>query len=364
MALSVGNTSNANKEKRIHGNCLGDSYSILSNSTTSTKNSICGDSSGSVVYITSSFTSSGGSVDYLYKSVNKGSNWSALTNAGQLTWTKVACSSNGSVIYATYYKSGSNIKKSTDGGSSWSTISLGLLNVSINKLACSSDGNMIYLAFYSGTTTLSAGPLYYSEDAGSSWTNSGVASHYYNSLVCPKSGRYAYLTYDGVSGTPTLENRIIKTTNWGASWGTVQYTNNFNVISANAGDSGLDGQNVIGITTGGTVIKSVNEGTSFSPISGAPEGDYYGGFSVSQDGARLLYMGKDSLTTGPMFNSSVDGGNTWVSKYKANGADNISTRAVYVPENNSSFGIISPAYVWSNGTVSNSYPYLYKTNYI
>lgn len=102
------------------------------------------------------------SVGSVYISIDYGVTWTNIAQNSPINslafWTKTAINNNGSIMYIT---SNTNIVKSINSGSSWTSIH----PISAPWLAidCSSDGEVIVTA---GTNTR----IYISRDGGSSWT--------------------------------------------------------------------------------------------------------------------------------------------------------------------------------------------------
>lgn len=104
----------------------------------------------------------------VWKSINKGSGWVKISsiNAGSLQSLALA-PSNPNYIYTA--PSSNSLYKTTNGGSSWSTISTGLPAQSITYIAASgNDPNRVWVTFsgYNG-----AQHVYKTTNGGSSWTN-------------------------------------------------------------------------------------------------------------------------------------------------------------------------------------------------
>lgn len=104
---------------------------------------------------------------YLYKSTDRGSNWTELTSAGQRLWTTVQCSSNGNTVLSTDISgSGGTVRYSTDGGTNWTAVSSSPPGSSLQWVnsVISSDGTFM------AVTPLITSNFIKSTDGGSTWT--------------------------------------------------------------------------------------------------------------------------------------------------------------------------------------------------
>jgi hypothetical protein len=102
----------------------------------------------------------------IYRSTNRGTNWSLVSNAVTGARTLVIAPSDGNILYAS---SGSTLRKSTDGGTTWATISTGLPALTITSVAVSSASSQTLWVTFSGYTA--ASKVYKTTNSGTTWTN-------------------------------------------------------------------------------------------------------------------------------------------------------------------------------------------------
>lgn len=106
----------------------------------------------------------------IYKTTDKGDSWTNVTNEGDVTTSYTAISvapSNPQTVYAV--RGGKEIKVSTNGGTSWTTLTNPVSNGTIKNIAASlTDDKKVYIV-YSG---YNAGEkVYVSTNTGAAWTN-------------------------------------------------------------------------------------------------------------------------------------------------------------------------------------------------
>jgi len=106
----------------------------------------------------------------IYKSTDKGDNWTAITNyqLGGNVWTHIAIApSDPNTIYAGNYQT---VWHTSDGGTSWTEItSNNFPNSNITKMAVSSiDPNTAFITFAGYED---GEKVYFTDDAGNTWTN-------------------------------------------------------------------------------------------------------------------------------------------------------------------------------------------------
>lgn len=109
--------------------------------------------------------------DKIYKTTDTGDNWTA-TAAPDSTWASITCSADGTIVLAGNSNSSNATfdRKwaiSTDGGDTWSA---GPTIGQWTDVAMSSDGSRMYAVTVSGSN------LYRSSNTGSTWTTTGVGA--------------------------------------------------------------------------------------------------------------------------------------------------------------------------------------------
>jgi photosystem II stability/assembly factor-like uncharacterized protein len=114
-----------------------------------------------------------------------GSNWTKSNVAAPTYPGNIACSLDGSKIYMA--DQGSNeVWKSTDRGKNWSGLINGKIRGAWNRVCCSDDGTIVAAVTY--RLDHSTGYIYISTDSGNNWTQKGNNSHWW-SIRCSSDGK-------------------------------------------------------------------------------------------------------------------------------------------------------------------------------
>ena len=188
--------------------------------------------------------------DFIYKSTDGGSSWSSLNNGGNRFWGGVTCSADGSIVYGCVGNSfGTGISeegyiyKSTDGGSSWiQTISFDRIFASIS---CDSTGQIVIVGTRSGLT----GRVFVSTNGGSSWAFPALFSIDFLGVKCSPDGTKLFACSDSA---------LYYSLNLGGTWTNAGITGNFKGATCNTDGTivyVVDNRNPL--TTGGNVWKGV-----------------------------------------------------------------------------------------------------------
>jgi hypothetical protein len=213
----------------------------------------------------------------VYLSTDNGNSWNAASYCLASDRVVSICSSspigakstgmNGTYLYAAVVHGGSNrpvvnnLLVSTNGGTRWSTISIGLHNSYVNSLASSLDAsgiNTVYAGTYYG--------LYSSTNNGTSWTadTNGLSTEI-NSIA------FSNNSTGGSNIFVNIGSGIFLSTDNGGSWNSVssnlkinpgEYINSLAVSPNNTG-----GNNIFAGTTKGSVYLSADIGINWSCIS-------------------------------------------------------------------------------------------------
>jgi photosystem II stability/assembly factor-like uncharacterized protein len=227
----------------------------------------------------------------VFKSVNGGEIWSAVNNG--LTSTNVLSlaidQSTPQTIYAGTY---GGVFKSVNSGESWNAVNTGLTgtyNVVMSLIIDTSTPQTVYAGTFEG--------VFKSVNGGGSWSavNTGLpASSSVTSLTIDPSTPqiiYAGTFYDGV----------FKSTNGGMSWsllntGLTGTALNFLTIDSSTPQTLYAG-------TAGSLIKSVNGGSSWNAVTGVSGVSY---LVINPSTPQTLYAGTD----GGVF-KTINGGTNW-----------------------------------------------------
>lgn len=153
----------------------------------------------------------------LYKTTDGGANWTAATGMGAATRTYDILPLSASIVLV-----GTNdgLKRSTDGGATFSPVSLGGSAVgqvwsvqafSATELICTRQGS----------SSAGSGTIWYSSDAGASWTQavvSGISNQRRITVATsPASASTAWGIYENAS-SGTIGAGLLKTTDKGHTW--------------------------------------------------------------------------------------------------------------------------------------------------
>ena len=229
--------------------------------------SIASSSNGQILYATSPNTTGTGGV---FVSTNGGVNWTTISSLQSIpnNWIDVSCDGTGQnvvvsgwdlisppIISGVYY--------STNYGSSFTPINPSSVNLRFASIT-SNTGSGQYVAVVTTSTSTNGvnGGIYYSNDYGSSWSQSNAPlsindSTYINvwtSIDCDSTGQYMAATYGGTTG---LNFGVWLSTNYGANWSQSSLIqNNLASISSSSNGSilitcrnGVDGVEQIWIST-------------------------------------------------------------------------------------------------------------------
>lgn len=133
--------------------------------------------------------------DYIYKSTDGGSSWVSLTNAGISNWSGVTCSDNGSIVYGCPGKIfnptvSRSVYKSTDGGSSWTELTSSPLQI-YSSISCDSTGQIVI----AGARSLVAS-VFVSTNGGSSWTTTSLTGDFF-AVKCSPDGTKLFAGNNG-----------------------------------------------------------------------------------------------------------------------------------------------------------------------
>jgi hypothetical protein len=312
MALSVGNTSNSAKRKRISAGYVGTIWTPRINyiggmvTASATKDF-------SIMYTADNATNNLGGTSWMYKSTDGGSTWGTVTSAGSAYYFYgIACSSNGSVVYLTKTDptSPANLRmiKSTDAGATWGTVIGTALLKYPAEVSCSSDGSVVY--------TNANGTMNYSRDGGSNWT--AVTSLLGSVTASIGLGAFPKCSANGsVVIAKLATNYISSSTNGGATWSTATTVG----VGGTAGGTGdfrgftVSGDGSVMYVTkyNNYIYKSSDSGATWGTVTSAGTNAWLG-ISCSNDGSKVFVGFRSTISTsatGTVAYKSINGGTTW-----------------------------------------------------
>jgi len=194
-----------------------------------------------------------GIVGGVFRSANNGTSWTAVKNGlpdtsvphlsvnGTNSWV-FALAVSGTNLFAGTASSG--VFLSTNNGTNWTAVNMGLTNTSVRSLAVDTNG--------AGDTNLFAGTygggVFLSTNNGTSWTavNNGLTNTNVSAFAVSGTNLFAG-TYDG---------GVFLSTNNGTSWTAV----NDGLANKNVSALAVSGTNLFAGTRGGGVFLSTNNG--------------------------------------------------------------------------------------------------------
>ena len=256
------------------------------------------------VVVTPSGTVIAATQEGLYRSTNGGSSWTTLFT-GRFADIEVA--SNGDVWASEGIFTTGVVRKSTNDGVSWSTVTPASGGERIELAIAPSDPNTVY-AVASNNTAIAW--MYRTTNGGSSWTSITVPQYTEQSCTLSGSNDFArgQAWYDLImSVSPTNSNvalvggiDIYKTTNGGSSWGLVSYWTGACDTYVHADQHAMiwsptDTDAAIFGNDGG-VFYSSNVGSASNPSFVARNNGYnvtqfYGGDQRSESGSNIMLAG-------------------------------------------------------------------------
>jgi photosystem II stability/assembly factor-like uncharacterized protein len=234
--------------------------------------------------------------------------WQQIGPYGGYVRSVVVSGSNENIVYATSYASPTNIAKSTNGGSSWTTVG----SIS-NQAYCLDIDPTNDTKLYAG----SGHAMYRSTNGGVTWVSTSMTNKYiYGIAVNPGVVSTIYASGMSYSGSKWT-TAFFKSTDSGVSWTTV-------VIDTNQGQANcvaVDRTRPNTVYVGGywynpdistncpLVYKTTDAGATWSNITGAiPSAAYYVySMAVHPTNSNLVYSG--TYMSG--IYRSTDAGATW-----------------------------------------------------
>jgi len=148
---------------------------------------------------------------------NSGVTWNSV-NLSSIRFTNFACSSSGLIMYGAG-RFDTFIYKSTDGGSSWTS----LTNSGSRRwggVACVPEGDIVYGCVGNNVDGETAGYIYKSTNSGSNWTQLSAPINIYGSISCDYTGQIVIAST--LSGS--VNGKVLVSTNGGSNWTTTSLT--------------------------------------------------------------------------------------------------------------------------------------------
>lgn len=208
----------------------------------------------------------GGSTFNIFKSTDKGENWTSVSNFGATRFIKT---NSGKLLSV-----GNNIMASTDNGDTWTEVPVTPGSIaSSNDIVKASNGDLFLIRHATGASSWAATGVYKSTNDGVTWTLLGT-------LISPQyilgtTVLWSLWTEDGntiiVSGHTTLDGaeNTIRSTDGGVTWSYV-IDNMFGRFAKKS-----DGTIVAVSTENSGVYYSTDNGASFTNVGGGMGHTYY-----------------------------------------------------------------------------------------
>lgn len=267
----------------------------------------------------------------VYKSTNAGASWFS-TSSGSNANCVLVDPNNPQTLYTTTGGYGPNlIKKSTDGGTSWTTLTTGLpaAGTSRTQLAMApSNTSILYASITNGSGYGLLG-LYRTTDAGATWTLQNSTTNYLggqgwydNALtVHPTNPDFVVVggldVYTSVNAGVTLTQR----TSWATSVSS-------NMSHADIHALAYDGTTLYCGSDGG-VYKTTNNGVSWTDLNATLSTLQYQSADYDPTNPMKLYGGSQDNN----LETSTDGGITWIQRTTGDGGysivDPVNTNYIY-----------------------------------
>jgi len=216
---------------------------------------------------------------YLYKSTDKGLNWTALTSSPLSAWRVVKCNYDGTIVLAG--QTNGKLYLSLDGGATWTAQSTGVTNLTWTSVYVSDDGTLLVGARTAG------GQLWVSSDSGATWTQRGTMGIWVY-VTGTSDGSLLYAGRSGGTGVFFSRDR-------GVTWTDVLYPTAIYQIAMSVNGNKIA---VSGIFGSDNVYLTQDGGTTWGAISGAPAGTRFG-LAMTPDGIKLLLGGNSSGSLRP-----------------------------------------------------------------
>ena len=241
----------------------------------------------------------------VYKSTNRGTSWTTVnTGITSLTVNSLAVSPNYSSDLTVFAGSSGGVFKTTNGGTSWTAVNTGITSLTVNSVAVSTNFSSDHIV-YAGT---SSGGVFKTTNGGTSWAavNTGIINSKFDSLSVSPNYSSDQTVFAGAAGGGTY-----KTTNGGSGWSAVNtgiLSTDMNIYTSAISPDYTSDQTVYAGEYGG-VYKTTNGGASWATVNTGITASYIHSLAISPNYAsdQTVYLGAE--TTGVY--KTTNGGASW-----------------------------------------------------
>ena len=210
----------------------------------------------------------------VYISRDSGDTWTQITALGTRWWGDGAISADGQIIAIPAgpdlpigQPAGGTVHLSTDGGTTWTTTTLG---ANLASLSMSRNGQYIVTGEWGGY-------LYQSTDGGATWTTrESTTARYYSEISASHDGRYVYAA--------TTAYKVLVSSDYGATWSTPATVphQTYRGVRTSA-----DGQKVIAVAQRGYIVTSQDRGATWLATKNDVNRDWYA-VAITADGENVV----------------------------------------------------------------------------
>jgi photosystem II stability/assembly factor-like uncharacterized protein len=232
---------------------------FLTDGITYTNDVAIASGNSNIMYTANQRSTGTSTFDAIYKSTDRGDNWTAVSPAN-CRWNSIECSSNGSNIIATNIGGPSSptdyngkVVVSTDGGSSWTIPSVASGSNAWRSVATSADGSRMYAIRTGG------GLVYRSTDTGATWSSTSITDNPW-SIACSSDGLTVLV---GRTTKPTLS------TDGGVTFSTISTLPTGNWLLIGMSDDGTT--MVAGVSSTSYLWLSRDSGKTWMEQTGGPQ---------------------------------------------------------------------------------------------
>jgi len=252
-----------------------------------TQKSLSLSSTGQYMYVAGSNNISNSGLHYIWSSSNSGVTWSPATSNAAFysgsnptgSWKVINSDQTGQyVVSAGTIGSSSVVYNSTSYGQFWSASTGNNATGNANAICSNAAGNIVYIAY-------NPGQIYYSNNYGATFSLlSGSTSSTYTDLACDSTGAYVY-----AASTDSSTGGVYYSANSGSTWTRVYTGQCLSVVCTNTNNGSTAFTGKYGANK---MVQTTNSGATWQTVTSSPTGSissYYGYISCNQS-ATTIYI--------------------------------------------------------------------------